>query len=105
MVCSISLPEKPMAKSNARPGSNSMKRRGSEKRGSSAISAIDIARHHGTRGNTPATTRTMKMTAAVTAQVSSEKRGDLGVFVVIDMVRAPGETGRRLMKLFSFQGQ
>jgi hypothetical protein len=39
----------------------------------------------------PATTRTMKMTAAVTAQVSSEKRGDFGVFVIVDMVRAPSE--------------
>jgi hypothetical protein len=46
--------------------------------------------HQGTRGKMPATMTTMKMTAAVTAQVSSEKRGDLGVFVVIDMIRAPG---------------
>jgi hypothetical protein len=45
--------------------------------------------HQGTRGKIPATTRTMKMTAAVTAHVSSEKRGGCGVFVVIDMVRAP----------------
>jgi len=32
---------------------------------------------HGTRGKTPATTRTMKITAAATAQVSKEKRGAL----------------------------
>jgi hypothetical protein len=39
----------------------------------------------------PATITTMKTTAAVTAQVSSETRGGFGVFVVIDMVRAPSE--------------
>src|SRR5438128_5481952 len=96
MVCSISLPEKPMAKSSARPGSNSTKRRGSDRRGWSAVRANDIARHHGTRGKMPATTRTMKRTAAVTAQESSdsqsgEKRGVFGEVVVVDMVRAPGE--------------
>ena len=79
-----------MAKSSARPGSNSTKRRGSERRGSSAMRASDIARHHGTRGKMPATTRTMNSTAAVTAQLSSEKRGAFGELVVIDMVRAPG---------------
>ena len=30
-----------------------------------------------------------EIAAAVTAHVSSEKRGGCGVFVVIDMVRAP----------------
>jgi len=39
----------------------------------------------------PATTRTMNRTAAVTAQLSSEKRGAFGELVVIDMVRALGE--------------
>jgi hypothetical protein len=33
---------------------------------------MDIARHHGTRGKMPATTRTIKITAAATAQESSE---------------------------------
>jgi hypothetical protein len=47
--------------------------------------------HHGTRGKIPATTRTMKITAAETAQVSSERRGDFEVFVLSDMVRAPNE--------------
>jgi len=50
----------------------------------------DAALHQGTRGKMPATTSTMKTTAAATAQVSSETRGGFGAFVVIDMVRAPG---------------
>jgi hypothetical protein len=79
-----------MAKSSARPGNRSMKRRGSERRGSSAAIVSDMD-HHGTRGKIPATTRTMKITAAETAQVSSERRGDFEVFVLSDMVRAPNE--------------
>jgi hypothetical protein len=35
---------------------------------------MDIARHQGTRGKIPATTSTMKITAAATAQESSENR-------------------------------
>ena len=70
-----------------------MKRRGSDSRGSSAVTAIDIARHQGTRGKTPATTRTMKITAAETAQASGEKRavraGVAGTPEEIVMVRAP----------------
>jgi hypothetical protein len=46
--------------------------------------------HQGTCGKMPATMTTIKITAAVTAQLSSERRGAFGVFVVIDMVRAPG---------------
>jgi len=47
----------------------------------------------------PATTRTMNATAAVTAKESvdgqsREKRGAFGGLVVVDMVRAPCETGR-----------
>jgi hypothetical protein len=63
---------------------------------------MDIARHHGTRGKMPATTRTMKITAAATAQessenLSSEKRGarvrlraeSAGEIEEVVMVRAP----------------
>ena len=38
--------------------------------------AMDIGRHHGTRGKMPATTRTMNATAAATTQKSSETRPD-----------------------------
>jgi hypothetical protein len=37
---------------------------------------MDIARHHGTRGKMPATTSTIKITAAATAQESSENRSN-----------------------------
>jgi hypothetical protein len=40
----------------------------------SAVNAMDIARHHGTRGKMPAMTSKMKITAAATAQESSENR-------------------------------
>jgi hypothetical protein len=63
---------------------------------------MDIARHHGTRGKMPATTRTIKITAAATAQESSEnlpseKRGararagvvSAGEIEEVVMVRAP----------------
>jgi len=63
---------------------------------------MDIARHHGTRGKIPATTSTIKMTAAATAQESSEnlsndKRGARaragavsgGEIEEVVMVRAP----------------
>jgi hypothetical protein len=38
------------------------------------VNAMNIARHHGTRGKMPATTRMMKITAAAIAQESSENR-------------------------------
>jgi hypothetical protein len=58
---------------------------------------MDIARHQGTRGKIPATTSTMKITAAATAQVSKEKRGararagvvSVGEIEEVVMVRAP----------------
>jgi hypothetical protein len=63
---------------------------------------MDIARHHGTRGKMPTTTSTMKITAAATAQessenLSSEKRGvrvragavSAGEIEEVVMVRAP----------------
>jgi hypothetical protein len=58
---------------------------------------MDIARHHGTRGKMPATTSTIKITAAATAQVSNEKRGarvragvvSAGEMEEVVMVRAP----------------
>jgi hypothetical protein len=58
---------------------------------------MDIARHHGTSGKIPATTSTMKITAAATAHVSNEKRGararagavPAGDIEEVVMVRAP----------------
>jgi hypothetical protein len=53
-----------------------------------------MARHQETCGKTPATIKTIKMTAAATAQVSREKRGAFGELVVVDIVRAPSERVR-----------